>query len=250
MRDLHPYAKVRLVLLAGLLGALAAAPAAAQESLAAPAAWQALQKAQGQREPAGLRQAAESGLRSWLGQLQQNWQVGTLPANFPLEVTDASQFSELRLGLAFELHSASPQQLLASNGQPLAKRVQGNGVWQVLVMLDKHAVGMLEMAKRNHQWQIEGIGGAGLAKDVMQAAQNHAGVKPFRFVRIYQATSDLLEVQDKANQARYVPLIAARESLHLTAPLAREAALPGDSEILPALQDAVRKHVNQFSGQQ
>jgi len=72
---------------------------------------------------------------------------------------------------------------------------------------------------------------------------------PFRFIRIYQATADFIEVKDTQQNSRFVPLIAARQSLHLSSPAAIGAQLSIGTDILPSLQQAVRTHMSNFNAQ-
>lgn len=227
-----------LLLAAGLL---ASVPALAQ-GIRVDADFAIAAKEQGSREPRGLRAAAELGLKKMVAELGKGIAPGTLPEGFPFDVKDFSELKGATLGTGFEVYSAAPQQLLAAN-VPLEQMVQGNGVWNFVVMVGQHPVALLEMGKVNNQWEVMGAGGSRLAQDVVAAAQTHGGKKAFRFVRIYQATSDLLEVQDSASRARYVPLIAARESLNMLAPQGKDVALPSGQDVMPALQDAVRKNL-------
>lgn len=228
-----------VVLAAGLLAVM---PVWAQSNLLAEHDFAVSAKEQSAREPRGLRAAAETGLKKMVAELGKNIAAGTLPEGFPFDVSDFSELKGATLGSGFEVYTAAPQQLLAAN-VPLDQMVQGNGVWNFVVLVGKHPVALLEMGKVNGQWEVLGAGGARLAQDIQQAAQTHAGKKAFRFVRIYQATSDLLEVQDTQAKARYVPLIAARETLHMLSPQAKDAPLPTGQDLMAGLQDAVRKNL-------
>ncbi len=229
----------RLALAAGVLACL---PAFSQDFAISDANFAQAARAQSAREPHGLRAAANAGLQQLVQEMGQNIAPGTLPDGFPFDVNDFSELKNASLGIAFEVHSVHPKRL-AAGGAPLEKMVTGNGIWNFLVMVDKHPVALLEMAKVDGRWQVQGAGGAKLAQDVYQAAQNHSGKSAFRFVRIYQATADLLEVQDSQAKARYVPLIAARESLKMMAPASKDSVLPTSQEVLPALQEAVRRNL-------
>lgn len=202
---------------------------------------------QASKEPQGLRQAAEQGLKSMLAELTRDIAPGTLPDGFPFEVNDLSELKRATLGLGFEIHSAHPKQLLAG-ASTLDKMVSGNGIWHFIVLVDAHPVALLEMQKVNGKWEAIGAGGAKLAQDVQQAANQYAGSSAFRFVRIYQATADLIEVRDAQASAKYVPLIAARKNLRMAAPVSANGLAPNDnlrtgSDVLPALQAAIRQNL-------
>lgn len=198
-------------------------------------------KEHGAREPRGLRFAAEAGLKTLLADLGRDIAPGTLPDGFPFDVKDFSELKNATLGLAFEVHTVNPQQFVGNNAA-LGSQIKGNGIWNYVVLVEGHPVALLEMAQVNGRWEVQGAGGAELAQNVYQAAQNHSGKKAFRFVRIYQATSDLLEVQDATSNSRYVPLIAAQKTLGM-AHLAKGATALASADVMPALQDAVRKHL-------
>lgn len=205
---------------------------------------------QASKEPQGLRQAAEQGLKSMVAELSRDIAPGTLPDGFPFEINDLSELSRATLGMGFEIHSAHPKQILAG-GTTLDKMVIGNGIWHFIVLVDANPVALLEMHKVNGKWEAIGAGAAKLAQDVQMAANQHAGGSAFRFVRIYQATADLLEIRDAQATAQYVPLIAARKNLRMAAPSATNglaaagsnAAVQAGNDVLPALQAAIRQNL-------
>lgn len=195
------------------------------------------------REPQGLRIAAEAGLRSVISELTRDLKAGSLPAEFPFDVNDLSELKLAKLGLSFEVNTIQPQTLLAGN-RPMEQMVTGTGIWNFVVMVNNAPVALLELEKNYGKWVVNGVGGAKLAQDVQAAAQNHSAKDAFRFVRIYQATADFMEVKDAASKARYVPLIAARETLKMApAPASGAASLSDGSDLIPTLQNAVRANI-------
>lgn len=236
-----------LLLAAGLAVAL---PGMAQSFVNDAANASLVARNQASKEPQGLRQAAEQGLKSMVAELGRDIAPGTLPDGFPFEVNDLSELKRATLGMGFEIHSAHPNQILAG-GTTLDKMVSGNGIWHFIVLVDANPVALLEMQKVNGKWEAIGAGAAKLAQDVQMAANQHAGGSAFRFVRIYQATADLIEVRDAKASAQYVPLIAARKNLRMAAPSASNGltatasnpALHSGSDVLPALQAAIRQNL-------
>lgn len=195
------------------------------------------------KEPQGLRLAAEAGLRSTINELTRDLKAGHLPSDFPIEVNDLSELKQAKLGYAFEVHTIHPQTLL-TGGRPMEQMVTGTGIWNFVITIDNAPVALLEMEKSYGKWVVNGVGGAKLAQDVHAAAQNHSAKDAFRFVRVYQATADFMEVKDSEKKARYVPLIAARETLKM--PLAMGSAtntLSNGSDILTTLQNTVRANI-------
>lgn len=206
---------------------------------------QAVAKASAAKEPAGLRAAAHLGLRTLINDLSKDIAVGTLPDGFPFDVNDLSELKTAELGLGFEVHSAHPQTLLAG-GRPFNQMLMGTGLWNFVVMANKQPVALLEMEKVNGKWQVNGAGGSKLAQDIYASTQNHAGKNAFRFVRIYQATADFLEVQDMEGKPNYTPLLAARKSLREFSQLNSEKTLHRAQDVLPSIQEAVRTNLAKF----
>lgn len=204
---------------------------------------EALTQAHAAREPQGLRAAAELGLRNVISDLTRDLKVGSLPADFPFDVNDLSELKNAKLGLSFEVSTIQPQTLLAG-GRPMEQMVTGTGIWNFVVSVNNVPVALLELEKSYGKWVVNGVGGAKLAQDVQANAQNHSGKEAFRFVRIYQATADFMEVRDSNSKARYVPLIAARETLKMApAPATNAVNLSDGNDLLPTLQNTVRANI-------
>jgi hypothetical protein len=238
--------KYPLKTLAVSIAMLTALPALAQNLGANRVAFdaQAVAKASAAKEPAGLRTAALLGLRTLINDLSKDVPAGTLPDGFPFDINDLSELKTAELGLGFEVYSAHPQTMLAG-GRPFDQMLMGTGIWNFVVMVDKHPVALLELEKVLGKWQVNGAGGSKLAQDVYASTQNHAGKNAFRFVRIYQATADFLEVKDMEGKPRFAPLLAARQSLR-TFNTGAETQLANPQDLLPSLQQAVRSHLDRF----
>jgi hypothetical protein len=72
----------------------------------------------------------------------------------------------------------------------------------------------------------------------------------FRFVRIYQAMTDLVEISrvNDAQKTGYVPLTSARASLGIAGEFTPNATL-SDSDIIVPLRDVVTKNMKMFEAQ-
>ncbi|MBI3713300.1 MAG: hypothetical protein HY253_10105 [Burkholderiales bacterium] len=235
----------RLKTLVAALAMIMAVPALAQNNQSRSFDAITVAKAVAAKEPIGLRTSAEAGLRTLINDLSKDIPAGTLPDNFPFEINDISELRNAKLGMGFEVHTAHPQTLLAG-GRPFEQMLMGTGIWNFVVLVDGHPAALLEMEKVNGKWQVNGAGGSKLAQDVHQTTQQNAGRNAFRFVRIYQATADFLEVKDMEGKSRFAPLLAARQSLRMPANSALEQAAPVSADVLPALQGAVREHLARF----
>jgi hypothetical protein len=77
---------------------------------------------------------------------------------------------------------------------------------------------------------------------VLMNRHGNADKSNLRFVRIFQARSDLIEVTDpRDGRTRYAPLHSARESLKLAAP---DSALVDEAELLQPLRAAVKTNLD------
>ena len=202
--------------------------------------------AQAASEPLGLRAAAQTGFKTMVKELSANMDAGTLLQDFGFAVQRLSDLQRAELGIAFEVHTVHPQTLLAG-GKAFDQMLMKTGIWNFIVKVDGRPVALLEMEKAGGKWIILGAGAANLAQDIHTASSAHAGGKAFRFVRVYQATADFMEVRDSQAQARYVPLIAARQTLNMASPFGTDTALASGDDILPNLQNQVRSHLAHFN---
>lgn len=192
----------------------------------------------------GVRAAAEAGLRSMVFEMGRGLPAnGKLPAGFPIAVSSYSELRQLTLGIGFEVNTIDPAALAyAGKTADLGAMTRGTGQWNFVVLSKGRPVALLEVGNVGGRWQVLGAGASALAADVQAAAQSNARGGRFKFVRVYQATSDLMQVSGADGSARYVPLMAARESLGL-AKTAEGGPLPTGGELLPALQNAVRANL-------
>ena len=99
------------------------------------------------------------------------------------------------------------------------------------------------------RYQTVAYGAAVLSRDLdaLVAAHGNADRSNLRLLRIYQAGSDLLEVET-AGGTRYAPLYSARASLPLqrTDAFGRpSAALADEAELLPALRAAAKRNLDE-----
>lgn len=191
-----------------------------------------------------LRGAAETGLRDMIVNLGSTIAAdGKLPAAFPIDVSSYAQLQQVTLGAGFEVLTVDPAPLMyASRTASLGRMAKSTGVWKFLILSKGVPVGLLEMNRIDGRWQAVGAGSAKLARDVSAAAAA-APDGAFRFIRIYQATSDVLEVGGHGNAERYLPLPSAQRSLSLPGAKMASGAMTSQ-ELLPSLQAAVRTNLS------
>lgn len=187
-----------------------------------------------------LRAAAEQGLRTMMSELARGQAANArVPADFPIAVATFGELRKVSLGAGFEVSTIDPAPLMfAKQTADLSRMTRGTDTWKFMLLSGGRPVGLLDMNKVQGRWQAIGAGSSKLAEDLAASAPA-TGAGAFRFVRIYQATSDLIEVRGADNIAHYVPLRSARRSLSLSDAAAKSATLTSE-ELLPSLQSAVQ----------
>jgi hypothetical protein len=183
-------------------------------------------------------QAAKRGLTQF-AEHQQSIRPGSAPVDFPLEITDVGDLRQATVSHGFQVYTVDPKELLARGDLPsLAKPT---GEWRFVISLRGKAIGLATVQKVNGRFETVAYGGAVLAKDVdaAMAAHGNSARSNLRFIRIYQARSDLLEV----DRAKFAPLHSARESLLLKK---TGSDLLEGSELLEPLRAAVKANFDAF----
>lgn len=183
-------------------------------------------------------QAAKRGLVQFAEQ-QQAIRPGSAPADFPLDITDVGDLRQATIGHGFQVYTIDPKELLTRGDLPSLARPTGE--WRFLISLRGKPIGLATVQQVNGRFETVAYGGAVLAKDVDAAANAHGnGARSnLRFIRIYQARSDLLEV----DRAKFAPLHSARESLLLKK---AGSQLVDGAELLEPLRAAVKTNVEAF----
>lgn len=183
-------------------------------------------------------QAAKRGLAQFAEQ-QQAIRPGSAPADFPLDITDVGDLKQATVSHGFQVYTIDPKELLTRGDLPALARPTGE--WRFIISLRGRPIGLATVQQVNGRFETVAYGGAVLAKDVDAAANAHGNDarSNLRFIRIYQARSDLLEV----DRAKFAPLHSARESLLLKK--AGSQLLDG-TELLEPLRAAVKTNVEAF----
>ena len=234
-------ARVRASLVALALGiGLGMAGAAVQAQAADPGA---------ARQAAAGQSAAFAAAQRDLSQfINHQLQRGAAPDGFPLDVQDLRALKDARIGYGFPVYTIDPDQLMHGRGsmKSMARHAQQ---WRFVVLLGERPIGMATVEQHGGRYQTVAYGAAVLSKDLdaLVAAHGNADRSNLRLLRIYQARSDLLEVET-AGGTRFAPLYSARASL----PLQRAdafgrptAALADEAELLPALRAAVKRNLDE-----
>ena len=174
---------------------------------------------------------------------------------FPLDISDMQDLKNARVSYGFPVYTVDPKDLLAgrSDLQALAK---ANGQWRFVISLNDKPIGLATVEQINGRWETLSYGGAVLAQDVDAAFGFHANANRSntRFIRVYQAKSDFLEVVAASDgRARFMPLYSARQSLLLQQrslkqgdALASKDGLLDSSDVLDPLRAAIKSNLDAF----
>jgi hypothetical protein len=175
-------------------------------------------------------------------------QRGSAPEGFPFDVQDLRTLKDARIGYGFPVYTVDPDQLLNGRGK-LKSMARHANQWRFVVLLGERPIGLATVERQQGGFETVAYGAAVLSKDLDALANAHGNAdrSNLRLLRLYQARSDLLEVET-AGGARYAPLFSARASL----PLQRAdafgrptAALAEEAELLPALRAAVKRNLGE-----
>jgi len=183
-------------------------------------------------------QAAKRGLAQF-AEHQQALRPGSAPVDFPLDITDVSDLKQATVSNGFQVYTIDPQELQVRGDLPAMAKPTGE--WRFVVSVRGKPVGLATVQKVNGRYETVAFGGAVLAKDVDAAMAHHGNSarSNLRFIRVYQARSDFLEV----NRAKFAPLHSARESLLMKK--AGDQLLDG-ADLLTPLRAAVKANIEAF----
>ncbi|CUI07190.1 hypothetical protein [Massilia antarctica] len=228
-------------LLCGASLALAGAPAMAQSDGVSTF------KAVPKRAAAAAQAAAQRDFAQFVThQMQVRGTTGT-PVDFPLEINDMQDLKDAKVGYGFPVYTIDPNELLAGRGS-MKQMAKATGQWRFVILLNQRPIGMATVELNNGNYETVAYGAAVLAKDV-DASMGYYGDAErtnVRFVRIYQARADLLEVVGREDgRTRYAPLHSARESLLMQQRSVKEGkaseALMEEADILQPLRSVVKQ---------
>jgi hypothetical protein len=161
----------------------------------------------------------------------------------PLDVADLNELKRARVVYGFPIYTVNPQALVAGT-RAMQGLTEATEQFRFVIAAGGRAIGMATVEKHNGHYETVAYGAAVLAKDVdtLMTRHGNADKSNLRFVRVYQAQSDLLEVKDAHDgRVRYAPLHSARESLRMAAP---GDDLVEEADILQPLRAAVKANLD------
>jgi hypothetical protein len=151
-----------------------------------------------------------------------------------------SASGNMHLGLGFRMHTVSPHALVNNTELTLEALVLPMDMWRFLVLENENPVGLLTVVKVDREWKAVSFGGADLAMEIDAIGKNWNGYT-FRFIRVYQATSDFMEIMSGRDTLGFAPLKSARISLGIDSFVSSSGTLVYNSEILEPLREMVSR---------
>ncbi len=184
--------------------------------------------------PPEILKAARKGLNQFLG--QEN-----LPPGFPHEFSELNSIKHIKIGYGFEMFTVSPDSLAADQESTLQGMLRPTGVWRFVVNLRGQAAALLTVAQVQGNWAMVSIGGAGLAKEVnrVTAAWPEKNGYKARFVRVFQAKSDFMEISRGTEPMGFVLFKSARIALQMDRYDIQPSTLVYQSEFIETLREMV-----------
>ncbi len=236
----------RRTLAATLLAAASLALASPCAFAQAPNAYAAQQLAP-KRAMAEAMSAAQRDLAQFAAH-QLKTRGNSAPTDFPLEISNLQELKEAKIEYGFAMHTIDPAELIAgrSTMQRMAKPINQ---WRFVITVQNRPIGMATVERNKGRYETVSYGAAVLAKDVdaLATAHGNADKSNLRFVRIFQARSDLLEVVTNDGRARFAPMHSARESLMLQQRASvdgkRADTLLDDADLVQPLRTAVKQNL-------
>ncbi len=143
----------------------------------------------------------------------------------------------------FQVYTTSPVKLLKSTG--LSAILTPTGLWRFVVEKEGQPVSLITVAEIEGQWKAVSIGGARLAMEVKKVMERWPANQGYshRFIRIYQARADFIEISNNKRSIGFVPLTASRMAFGMSGAFDPSALLHG-REIMPRLQKAAVETIN------
>jgi hypothetical protein len=160
----------------------------------------------------GAQAAAEQGLAEYVQRKQQ--QQGS-EGESAIGVARPEDLSKARIAGGFEVHTITPGALVSSRGD-MRGMTQSTGSWRFFVKVGQKPVGLITVERVDGKWTAVSFGGSGLSQELSDLIAEHgaANAGNLRYIRVYQAQSDFLEVVSPTDlQTRYALLGSARDSL-------------------------------------
>lgn len=145
----------------------------------------------------------------------------------------------------FRVYTVTPSQLLSKVDQTFDTLVEPTDMWRFIVEVGGKAAGLITVAKVEDKWEAVTVGAAELAQEISEMYAKYPEQEGYvtRFVRVYQAQSDFLEVSGEGQVKGFAPFKSGRMALDVENVL-NPGALISEAEIRISLRDVVQENLS------
>lgn len=160
--------------------------------------------------------------------------------DFPFPLAGKASPDNAVIGHGFQVYSVPPMTLV--NSSALRPVIAPMGVWRFVMVADGSPVALITVAKVEGNWRAVSMGGAQLAAEVHRVMEQWPPQEGYnhRFVRIFQARADFIEITTNDKLTGFVPLTASRLAFGLEGAFDAGALLQ-ESEVLTPLQGIIKE---------
>ncbi len=186
--------------------------------------------------PAEIVQAAREGIARFLNSRP----VSSLQK---FGFRDQDEVNRATLGEGFQIYTVPPQTLLSGQSfQNFESIAVPTKAWQFLIRSGRDAKAFLRVDYINGQWQAVSLGSSGLAvqMDSIVKTWPPSAAYKLKFIRIYQAKSDFVEISSPEKIIGTIPMTSARVAMKMSRSQFDPRDIHGSSIILQELPPIVK----------
>lgn len=185
--------------------------------------------------PPEVVQAARQGIKAFAD-------ADPHPLSSPLTVGTRPGLMNAQAGYGFQVYTVSPAILM--KGSDLSLMVTAADLWRFVVSDGDQPVALLTIARMEDRWTAVSLGGAELAAEISRVIAKWPTRQGYshRFIRIYQARADLIEISRHGRPAGFVPLTASRTACGIEGEF-DPAVILSSAELLEPLQKIVSERI-------
>jgi len=190
--------------------------------------------------PEEVVNAARNGLKNFLAAVQpQDLKI--------LGFLNQSEADNAELGEGFQLYTIHPDDVLSyrENLGDLSSMLIPTDEWQFIILTKGQAKSLLTVDLMGNRWEAVGIGGARLARQLAEIVERYPSNAGYghKFIRLYQARSDFVEISNEGRTIGIIPLVSARIAMGLQQHELEVSDLFGLGDIISRMAPIVRKNV-------
>lgn len=160
----------------------------------------------------------------------------------PYDAAQVQMLEDSELGYGFQVHTVTPGHLM--NGTDLDSMLTPTGLWRFVVVSEGQPGSLITVARVQGNWTAVALGGRQLAAEVQRVVEAYPAAQGYthRFIRVFQARSDFIQVSQKGKPVGYVPLSASRLAFQMDGTF-EPGFLLKSSEVVEPLRRIVRERL-------